>query len=69
MTTALPPVQSAVVNNEGSVVRYKGKLYRITGLEMRGTQIEYQLVSVNRMFAGFSEPLWVQPKSVEFLRS
>ena len=68
--STLPPVQYAIVNNEGSVVRYKGKLYRICGVEMRGTtQIEYKLVSVNRMLSGFNEPLFVQPKSVEFLRS
>ena len=57
------------VYNEGTVVRHKGKLYRISGLEMKGTQVEYQLVSVNRMFAGFDEPLWVTPNSIEFLRS
>jgi hypothetical protein len=62
-------VKSAIVDNEGSIVRHKGKLYRISGLEIRGNLMEYKLVSVNRMFAGFDEPLWVLPHTVEFLRN
>lgn len=67
-------VQTYIVDNEGTVVKYKNKIYRISGMEMRANKItleiqtEYKLVPVG-VIGGSVEPLWVQDKSVTFLRS
>lgn len=63
-----------IVDDEGSIVSYNNKLYRISGVELRRSLItnevnaEYKLVPVSHV-SNMVEPLWVQAKSVKFLRS
>jgi hypothetical protein len=65
----------AIVDNEGTVVMFKKKLYRISGMEIKpgaitgAPQIEYRLYPVHDIMGGNLEPLWVRNTSVEFLRN
>ena len=67
--------RSAIVDNEGSIVRYNKKLYRISAMEIRrgaitgASQIEYRLYPVHDIMGGNLEPLWVRNTAVEFLRN